>query len=153
MVFQKKNSRRCAKNSTLRNQVTQLGSKNLPNNKPVLKAGFLLCVFTKKICVCFLLIQVEEAPPPAPSPQPALQQIRIVNSDGTVTMGTVGGNQRIVQQQPVQQAQQNIRVLNSDGTITSLNSSNIRLAMQQVSLHISIFTSKLKVHEPIIETS
>ena len=96
------------------------------------KAGILLCVFTKKICVC-LLIQVEEAPPPAPSPQPALQQIRIVNSDGTVTMGTVGGNQRIVQQQqPVQQAQQNIRVLNSDGTITSLNSSNIRLAMQQV---------------------
>merc|ERR1719295_1647068 len=75
---------------------------------------------------------VEDAPPPAPSPQPALQQIRIVNSDGTVTMGTVGGNQRIVQQQqPVQQAQQNIRVLNSDGTITSLNSSNIRLAMQQ----------------------
>ena len=132
-----KNSRRCAKNSTLWNQVTQLGSKNLPNNKPVLKACFLLCVFTKKICVCFLLIQVEEAPPPAPSPQPALQQIRIVNSDGTVTMGTVGGNQRIVQQQQqVQQAQQNIRVLNSDGTITSLNSSNIRLAMQQVWLLI-----------------
>ena len=84
--------------------------------------------FHQKKYFC-LINQVEEDP----SPQPALQQIRIVNSDGTVTMGTVGGNQRIVQQQqPVQQAQQNIRVLNSDGTITSLNSSNIRLAMQQV---------------------
>ena len=68
--------------------------------------------------------------------QPQLQQIRIVNSDGTVTMGntirapSLQQNQPQVLQQTVIPQQTQIKILNSDGTLSSLDNSNIRIVQQ-----------------------
>lgn len=69
--------------------------------------------------------------------QPQVQQIRIVNSDGTVTMGNTirttsipQGQQQQVLQQTVIPQQTQIKILNSDGTLSSLDNSNIRIVQQ-----------------------
>ena len=69
-------------------------------------------------------------------PQQQVQQIRIVNSDGTVTLGNTIRTQPIQQAQPqvLQQTvipqQTQIKILNSDGTLSSLDNSNIRIVQQ-----------------------
>ena len=79
-------------------------------NCPLLSKGVFSIIcrqFTKKVHYFNISRTfVEEQPP--------VQQIRIVNSDGSVTMGTVPQRQ---------QQQQQIRVLNADGSLTPLNSS------------------------------
>ena len=69
--------------------------------------------------------------------QPQVQQIRIVNSDGTVTMGNTirttnipQSQQQQVLQQTVIPQQTQIKILNSDGTLSSLDNSNIRIVQQ-----------------------
>ena len=91
-------------------------------------------------------------PPQPPPQQPPQQQIRLVNSDGTVsTLGNVRPSPmqqqsqqqqqiRIVklepgvqQQQPQlqQPQQQQIRIVNSDGSISVLNAGNVRVVGSQ----------------------
>ena len=73
---------------------------------------------------------------PEETQQPQVQQIRIVNSDGTVTMGNTIRTTNIPQPQPqvVQQTvlpqQTQIKILNADGTLSSLDNSNIRIVQQ-----------------------
>ena len=70
-------------------------------------------------------------------PQPQVQQIRIVNSDGTVTMGNTIRTTSLQQNQQPQTLQQTIvpqqtqiKILNSDGSLSSLDNSNIRIVQQ-----------------------